>query len=432
MERSLRGRQWRHAATLFNEGAVGDLSDGQLLARFLTCNAESSELAFQSLVERHGPMVLRVCRAVLRDPHDAEDAFQTTFLVLARRADSIRARDSVASWLHGVAYRTGCCARASAARRRAHERRAAETTAIGVTEKAPTDTSAVLHEELNRLPERYRHPLVLCYLEGLTHEQAARLLGLPLGTVRSRLARGRDRLRQHLTRRGLDSTVGIFAAYHGNTASPTVPAALSGILGRTAVRFGARETAAGVSSTVIWLTEGVLRTMFVTKIKPIAATALAGITMATAAILFGQVTLGSQPPAPGEPRAHAPSVVEPAAQGNAPPPAEEALAKSREEVARRIRDDMYRGFTGGEVNLDAYLEWQSRYNSTALALVRTDAQRIRFFEATVRGMKSLHEVVERMSTSGQASQTDVRKVEYFLLDAEVALAEARRVAPNAP
>ena len=179
----------RHLETLYSVGMIGGLTDAQLLERFTSDRDETSELAFRVLVERHGPMVLRVCRAVLRDAHDAHDAFQATFLVLVRRAGSLWVRDSLGPWLHQVAYRTSSCARSAAARRRHHELRAAEMTARRPDRRHPDDLAGMLHEELSRLPARYREAVVLCLLEGLTPEQAARHLNCPAGTVHSRLAR---------------------------------------------------------------------------------------------------------------------------------------------------------------------------------------------------------------------------------------------------
>ena len=185
----------RYLAALFHAGTVAGLGDRVLLERFAErrdASDEAAEVAFAALVERHGPMVLRVCRAVLGDRHEAEDAFQATFLVLASRARSIRRGDSVGSWLHGVALRVANRARWRSARRRHHERRHAEMTATTEADEShsrvPDDVDRVLHEEIGRLPEKYRRPVVLCYLEGLTHDQAADQLGWPVGTVRRRLA----------------------------------------------------------------------------------------------------------------------------------------------------------------------------------------------------------------------------------------------------
>src|SRR5262249_30268151 len=182
----------RDMQTLFDAGTVAGLSDRQLLDRFMNAHDGPSAAAFEVLVRRHGPMVLRVCRNVLKDWNDAEDAFQATFVVLARQCGSIRRRDSVESWLFGVASRVAARARVEAARRRAVERRgAAEAeSALGPPEDDEADRlelGPVVQEEVRRLPERYRAAVVLCYWEGLTQEQAAAQLGCPLGTVRSRL-----------------------------------------------------------------------------------------------------------------------------------------------------------------------------------------------------------------------------------------------------
>lgn len=183
------------------------MRDSQLLEQFIV---GQDEAAFRALVLRHGPTVLRVCRRILRDPHEIEDAFQATFLVLVRRAPSIRDPESLSSWLHGVAYRVAKRARRAAARRRDHERRSGE---MGASRDGsdPTwdDLGQVVREELNGLPENYRLPLDLCYLGGLSHEQIASQLGWPLGTVKTRLVRGRKQLREQLDRRGVKTSLGL-------------------------------------------------------------------------------------------------------------------------------------------------------------------------------------------------------------------------------
>jgi RNA polymerase sigma factor (sigma-70 family) len=185
------------------------LADDQLLRRFA---AQQDEAAFRALVERHGPMVLEVCRRVLRNAHDAEDAFQATFLVLARKAAAISRPALLANWLYGVAYRVSAKARTSLQRRRVHERQAASMTpAEPPLDAAWKEVRLVLDEEINRLPDKYRAPLVMCYLEGRTNQQAAQLLGWPAGTMSGRLREARDRLRQRLLRRGLALSVGIIA-----------------------------------------------------------------------------------------------------------------------------------------------------------------------------------------------------------------------------
>jgi RNA polymerase sigma factor (sigma-70 family) len=158
---------------LFHQGTIRDLTDGQLLERFATGGGEPAELAFAALVERHGPMVMRVCRGVLTSADDAHDAFQATFLVLVKKARGLWVRDSLGPWLHQVAYRTASSARSSAARRRRHEQEAAAPRHEARVE-VRDDLASVLHEEIERLPERFRAPLILCDLEGHSHEQAAR------------------------------------------------------------------------------------------------------------------------------------------------------------------------------------------------------------------------------------------------------------------
>src|SRR5262245_326915 len=179
----------------------GGLSDAELLGRFL---ARQDEAAFEVLVRRHGAMVLGVCRRVLGHAQDAEDAFQATFLVLVRRAAAIRKRDSVGNWLYGVAYRTSLEARAAAARRHATERQVSTMPEPAVGPAEPLgDLRAVLDAELARLPEKYRAALVLCDLQGHARREAARQLGVPEGTLSSRLAAGRRLLADRLARRGI-------------------------------------------------------------------------------------------------------------------------------------------------------------------------------------------------------------------------------------
>ena len=204
----------RDIQTLFDTGTASGLSDRQLLERFAGRRDASAEAAFEVLVLRHGPMVLRVCHNVLGDATDAQDAFQATFLVLVRRSGSIRRLESLGSWLYGVACRVAARARVDAARRRAAERRGAlrvvqAVDSSGAGEPDRAEFGPVIQEEVRRLPEKYRAVVALCYWQGLTQEQAATQLGCPLGTVRSRLARARDRLHRRLTHRGLAAPRGI-------------------------------------------------------------------------------------------------------------------------------------------------------------------------------------------------------------------------------
>ena len=187
--------------TLFRSGAMGSETDGRLIARFLDGDAPAD--GFAALVDRHAPMILGVCRRILDDPNDADDAAQATFLVLARRARAIRHHDSLASWLFGVALRVAKRAKRDATRRREHERRKAEMIAIRAENAGDPAVMGIIDEEIARLPERLRGPIVACHLEGLTQEQAAARLNLPLRTIQRRLAQGRERLRARLARRGV-------------------------------------------------------------------------------------------------------------------------------------------------------------------------------------------------------------------------------------
>jgi RNA polymerase sigma factor (sigma-70 family) len=191
-------------STLFDQGALGRLSDARLIERFVAGGAEA-EAAFKVLVERHGLMVRGVCRTLLGEPHAADDAFQATFLVLARRAGSIRDGDALASWLYGVSCRVARKARAHSARQRTIERRAAASRleAVSPPSDEPAGLGPDLFEEVGRLPERYRAPIILCYIDGQTHQQAAGALRCPVRTLQTRLLRGKARLRSQLVRRGL-------------------------------------------------------------------------------------------------------------------------------------------------------------------------------------------------------------------------------------
>jgi RNA polymerase sigma factor (sigma-70 family) len=258
---------------------MAGLTDRQLFDRFAMARDRSSEAAFEALVRRHGPMVLRVCRNVLKDWNDAEDAFPATFLVLARRCGSIRRRDSVEGWRFGVACRVAARARVEAARRRAVERRraaAAEST-LGAREGAETDLPAlglIVQEEVRRLPEKYRSALVLCYWEGLTQEQAAAQLGWPLGTVRSRLARARDRLRERLTRRGVGPIASLAASGFDVASLVPRPAAVPDSWVAATVKAvscsaagGGPATAGAVSVSVAVLVQDLFGRMVMTKLK---------------------------------------------------------------------------------------------------------------------------------------------------------------------
>jgi RNA polymerase sigma factor (sigma-70 family) len=278
--------------------AAADLTDGQLLERFCSRREES---AFALLLLRHGPMVLAVCRRTLADAADAEDAFQATFLVLARKAAAIRKRQSVASWLHGVAYRIAVKARAHAARRRLWERKAAIRTPAGpLAELAGQELRAVLEEELSRLPEKYRTPVILCDLEGKTHEQAAGELGCPKSSLSSRLVRARGLLQQRVLRRGITLSAGLAGpALIAGTAPAAVPARLtSTALQQALPALSGRAVAAGLlPNRVVALAEGALQALTPTGAKISTALLVAVAAVCLGAGLLGYRSLPARPPA---------------------------------------------------------------------------------------------------------------------------------------
>jgi polysaccharide export outer membrane protein len=240
--------------------------------------------AFEILMRRHGPLVWSVCRRLLASDHDAEDAFQATFLVLVRKASSIRKQASVASWLYGVAHRIARRACARARQRFGPELADAASSADVLSEASKREVQTILEEELAQLPERLRAPLLLCCLEGRTKAEAARQLGWREGTLSSRLARGRSQLRIRLIRRGVALSVATLASLLERRAAAvplnTVVAAM-----RTVSLYTLGETAAGTaaSAPVMALAKGTLQAMFLTKLKIGAALALACGILATGA-----------------------------------------------------------------------------------------------------------------------------------------------------
>ena len=232
-----------------------ELPDEYLLRQFLNGTESESQDAFGALVERHGSMVLGVCRHVLHGHHDAEDAFQATFLVLARKAGSIRNGRVLAGWLHEVAHRIAIKARASAARRRTLEREGVAMSPAAIEPNNQDEAAAwkelrpVLHAEVEMLPDRYRIPVILSYLEGKTNEEVAKLLRWPVGTVKGRLSRARDLLRRRLLRRGLALSAAFLmtALSHGTVFAEVVPTELVRRTVRLAGKYGAR-TASSVAA----------------------------------------------------------------------------------------------------------------------------------------------------------------------------------------
>lgn len=283
----------RDIRVLWESGAVARLDDGDLLDRFLRRDV-SAEAAFAVLVTRYGPMVLRICRDVTGDLHDAQDAAQATFLILAQRAASIRRREATASWLFSTARRVATRCVRDDVRRRQHEEHLATLANRQVTTDHPPDPPdwTSLYEELDRQPAHYRRPIVLCDLEGLSHEQAAEAIGCPLRTLQTRLYRGRERLRARLVRRGLVPAAGLVAMTRTVEAAP---ASWADATTRLAVLMDATGIAERASSAVVTtVVREVNRSMFLTRMRW-AATFAAFVGVSGLILALARPTPGAAP-----------------------------------------------------------------------------------------------------------------------------------------
>jgi RNA polymerase sigma-70 factor (ECF subfamily) len=276
------------------------MTDDQLLQCFVT---ERDEAAFATLVHRHGAVVWGVCRRVLRDYHDAEDAFQATFLVLVRKAASIASRELLANWLYGVAYNTALKAKAMTDKRQAREKQVAE---LPEPEAPPRDLAhdlqLLLDRELSRLPDKYRVVIVLCDLDGKTRKEAARQLGWPEGTVSGRLTKARMMLAKRLARHSLAVWAGSLAAVFAPSASASVPPSVtsSTIQAASLLATGQAAAAGVVSARVAALTEGVVKAMTMTKLKALVVVLLVATLLGSGVVLSSR-TLGQEPkPQPAE------------------------------------------------------------------------------------------------------------------------------------
>jgi RNA polymerase sigma factor (sigma-70 family) len=313
---------------------IGDRTDRQLVEHFL---AERNEAVFEVLVRRHGPMVYRVCWRVLQQAEDAEDAFQATFLVLARNLAAVRDRDSLASWLHGVARRVALKARSLGATRRRHEARAPVPSAVPADDLTWKELRAALDAELARLPEKWRLPLVLCYLEGRTQDEAAAELGYSGNTLRRRLEDARAALGRRLSRRGFGSAalaaVLVSDCVSRGIASPAVTSATIDAVTRLAT---GRATLSAVPPDVAILTEGVMNAMPLNKFKAAVAVLLAVGVLGTLGSAFHNLQARVEQPPTGA-RAEPPKDAKPAPAGPAKPETDtEKLQGTWEVIETRV------------------------------------------------------------------------------------------------
>ncbi|MHC5536971.1 sigma-70 family RNA polymerase sigma factor [Singulisphaera rosea] len=292
---------------LLDGEVVSGLADGDLLERFCSRRDGKSESAFSALVERHGPMVLKVCRALLGNCHDADDAFQATFLVLARKAGTLREPKLLGHWLYRVAYRVSLQGKSERSRRQRRESEALMSGTRPEENSGGNDPSStlrdeieVLHEEIGRLPEKYRVAIVLCDLQGHTHQEAARRLGRSEGTVSSWLSRARERLRGRLSRRGLVLPSGAMVALLSAGEATAMPAALLNRTVKSSMLIASGMAAGAVSPAVLALYQGAFHPMRLAKILWISTAALSAGVAATGIVVFARQEASPKPLAKSE------------------------------------------------------------------------------------------------------------------------------------
>ncbi len=412
--------------------------DSELLSHFVRYGDQD---AFAQLVRRHGALVFGVCRRLLTDA-DADDAFQATFLVLARRASAIRKHLSLASWLHGVAVRVSRRALADAARRRRRETQVAVRTPEDSSEAERRDLRLVLDEELDRLPEHYRAPLVLCYLEGKTLAEAALQLGCKDGTVCSRLARGRDLLRSRLVRRGLTPMVGISAAAlvdEGLFAAVSPQSAST--LAATAVRLVTTgRTPAAPAARAQLLAEEMMKAMFLKKVLVATAALLTVILLAAGAGLLARPT--------ASPEAQAPTT--PASARNQPqPPTREVenkpglldgkpnepinkeamllrLQQERYDVARTMAAARYQEMLDGKDHLETLLASVQSLYEAELDLTDKPANRLVLMERRVTTLLAIEKTYQSRFDIGRITTAELSQARLKRIEAEIQWQKAKQ------
>jgi RNA polymerase sigma factor (sigma-70 family) len=435
----------RHIRRAAGTPSAAASEDRQLLEQFLSRHDED---AFALLVRRHGPMVLGVCRRLLRDPNDADDAFQVVFLVLIRKAHALSNRDLLANWLYGVAYRTALKARAQRARRGARERQVAQVTGTEPPGEAVAegDLRGVLDEEVCRLPQKYRLPVVLCYLQGATLTEAARELGWPAGTVSGRLARARALLRARLTRRGVVPTA-MAAAVLSREAPAAVPASLAQATIRGALALAAGPGRAGgeLSAPVVALMKGVLNAMLLSKVKLAVLIVLTVGAVGAGTWALAQPNRAAPPPTPpAAEREAAPPPDRPAAADDLPKIAalDEArvkdlidAAKVSDKLKELLKDQHEAALTeararweellAGRGTLDIFIGASRRLLEAERDLSDKKADQVAALENHWRRMKVLVEVNQERFDAGRVPIADLSQTKFYRIQAEIALERAK-------
>jgi len=433
---------------LFRQGTFVGLTEGELLDRFV---AGRDETAFETLVARHGPMVLGVCRQLLQDPNDVDDAFQATFLVLVRKAGTLRRSDLLGNWLYGVAYRVAARARTSSARRAArvaHDPRAVEALACegdgpgsGMRQALEWDPEPWpgLHQEISHLPEKYRVPIVLCYFEGLTHDEAASRLGWPLGSVKGRLARARDLLRRRLSRHGVTySPAAIISHLNAPDIRLAVPSYLTAAASRTAQSLICRAGTSlvfgsTVSIPVTALAEGVLQTIMINQVKSFAFTMFCAAGIVTSGVVLAASQRSDGPGSPVTASVVPPSgaVAEaPAATGSdveeqTQPTAKTNPRSASDQVIEQLRAerDAFDNLLGRlrDPALDEIVRLNRRSLLTLqadLVLANTEADRTVVYQAHVDRIKKLYARVAALPVSPENQPIKANRARDMLKRAE--------------
>jgi RNA polymerase sigma factor (sigma-70 family) len=442
-----RGALFDQLERLFGEGTSVGLSEGELLERFVTGH---DEVAFEALVARHGPMVLGVCRQLLRDPNDVDDAFQATFLVLVRKAGTLRRRDLLGNWLYGVANRVAARARTLSARRNSrvtsgHDSVESLTNQecgpdVGRDQAMHLEQGPWLHHEVSHLPEKYRIPIVLCYFEGLTHDEAALRLGWPLGTVKGRLARARDLLRRRLTRRGVTLSAAALGSHLAVIeAKAAVPASLR-LTTLQAAHALACEVGASlarssaVSLPVSALVEGVLHTMIANQVKSVVLSSLLVIgTVATGVVVGASQLSGGSANARKANQVPASSTDSAAIRKAAVPRSEGTTPSVSPQLARQLSAEhtsfgqLLTTFREPEIqDIDRLSRWSLITLEADQVLGTTAADRVAAYEAHRDRMKRLHDFTQKIPVSDRNQPVKADHAQNILQQAEQWLESSRQ------
>lgn len=457
MSKSLTGSVAQSLGDLFEQGSLLGCSEAELLRRF---RSGRDERAFRALVERFGPMVRGVCRALVPDAHLADDAFQATFLVLVRRAGCIADPDRLGPWLYGVATRVARKARSSDVRRRLRERPPHDGLPEPVEPSAsdPSDTLAVteaiplIHQELERLPARYRDPIVLCLLDGQTQEAAAQRLKCPVGTVKGRLWRARRLLRDRLERRGIALSAGLLVTSLRDVARAHVPESLIAQTAAAALSWGHAAKGAAASTTALLLAERVASTMFGPTLKLAATSIVAlGLVTASAAVLghafqrdAGVADVVAEPIAGQDfqtrdiAQAAPAKEADPLADANASP-ADSAFSKeadpsvpSRIHAAREFFDAAKTFYQNGTITIDRYLSASERLMQAESAEATSPQMRVDSLAQHVARIREALQSERARFDVGTGSLPNRTEAQLTLAEAEAALQQARVIAVNDP